>query len=60
MVKKACPKCLLLTEEDKCPRCEAKASKLWQGYLIVLDYQRSHIAEKMGINANGKYALKVR
>jgi len=60
MLKKACPKCLMLIEGDKCPKCEAKASKLWQGYLIVLDYERSQIAEKMGINANGKYALKVR
>jgi len=60
MVKKACPKCLMLTEEDKCPLCEAKASKLWQGYLIILDYQRSEIAQKIGITVNGKYALKVR
>jgi len=50
----------MLTEEDKCPLCEAKASKLWQGYLIILDYQRSEIAQKIGITVNGKYALKVR
>ncbi len=60
MVKKACPKCLLLTEEDRCAKCEAKTSKLWQGYLIILDYERSVIAQKVGLDTNGKYALKVR
>jgi len=60
IVKKACTKCLLISEEDKCPLCGAKTSKMWQGYLIILDYKRSKIAQKMGIKANGKYALKVR
>ena len=57
---KACKVCRLITEEDKCPKCGDKTSREWQGYLIMVDHSRSEIAKKVGINADGKYALKVR
>ncbi|UCF07418.1 MAG: DNA-directed RNA polymerase subunit E [Thermoplasmata archaeon] len=57
---KACKTCRIITEEDKCPICGEKTSREWQGYLIMVNHQRSEIAKKVGINANGKYALKVR
>ena len=58
--RKACRNCLLLTEEDSCPSCNGEVSKDWQGFLVVTDYSRSKIAEKMEIKVNGKYALRVR
>ena len=57
---KACKVCRLITEEDKCSKCGDKTSREWQGYLITVDHSRSEIAKKVGINADGKYALKVR
>ena len=57
---RACKICLLITEEDKCSKCGEKTSREWQGYLIMVNNSRSEIAKKVGIDANGKYALKVR
>jgi len=59
-VPKACKKCFHVTDEDVCPLCGSPTSKDWQGYVIVVDHTRSEIARKMGIHANGKYALRVR
>ena len=60
IVQKACKLCSFISVEDVCPRCGGQTSKEWQGYLAVLDFEKSEIAKKMGISANGKYALKVR
>jgi len=60
IVQKACKQCSFISEDDVCPRCGGQTSKEWQGYLAVLDFEKSEIAKKMGISANGKYALKVR
>ncbi len=62
MVKrlKACKDCYTLTEENTCPMCGGEVAREWQGYLIILEHEHSDIARKMGIHANGKFALKVR
>ncbi|MCL2890364.1 MAG: DNA-directed RNA polymerase subunit E [Methanomassiliicoccaceae archaeon] len=57
---KACKQCSFISLEDACPRCGGATSKEWQGYLVVVDYEKSDIAKKMGITSNGKYALRVR
>jgi DNA-directed RNA polymerase subunit E" len=57
---KACKACRFISEEDKCPKCGEKTSKEWQGYLIMVNHPRSEIGKKVGTDANGKYALKVR
>ena len=57
---RACKQCSFISEEDTCPRCGNATSKEWQGYLVVIDYEKSDIAKKMGITSNGKYALRVR
>jgi len=57
---KACKNCSFITEEDVCPLCGNQTSKEWQGYVIIIDHTRSEIAKRMGINVNGKFALKVR
>ena len=56
---KACKSCYHITELV-CPLCGGELSKEWQGYLVILDHDRSLIAQKMGIKANGRFALKVR
>ena len=59
---KACRDCHLISEDvDKCPSCHgANLSKDWMGYVVVIDPKKSVIAQKMQIDAPGKYALKVR
>lgn len=57
---KACKVCNLINEEDKCSVCGGQTSKEWQGYIIIMDHTRSEIARKMGIQSNGKFALRVR
>lgn len=57
---KACKQCHQLTDENVCPNCQAPTSKTWQGYVIVVEPDKSRIAAKMNIKKAGKYALKVR
>ena len=59
-VYKARKQCCFISEEDTCPRCGGQTSREWQGYLVVIDYEKSDIAKQMGISSNGKYALRVR
>ena len=59
-VLKACKDCSFISEDDVCPRCGGQTSKDWQGYLAVMDFETSAIAQRMGLSDNGKYALKVR
>ncbi len=59
-LEKACKKCSLVTEEDKCPQCGGETSKEWQGYVVILDHTKSEIARRMSIHVNGKFALRVR
>jgi DNA-directed RNA polymerase subunit E" len=57
---KACKRCHLLTEGNVCAFCNSPTSDQWQGYVIIIDPQRSRISQAMGIKMPGKYALKVR
>jgi len=59
-IVKACKNCSLITEEDECKVCGGVTSREWQGYVIIMDHTRSEIARKMGIQSNGKFALRVR
>lgn len=59
-VLKACKHCSFVTEEDKCPLCGSETSRDWQGYVVIVDHSKSEVAKKMGIKANGKFALRVR
>ncbi|MCL2149079.1 MAG: DNA-directed RNA polymerase, subunit E'' [Methanomassiliicoccaceae archaeon] len=61
LVYRACKQCMFLSETtDTCPRCGGPTSREWQGFVAVVDYEKSDIAKRMGISANGRYALKVR
>ena len=57
----ACKECHMILDEKECPRCpESEVSREWQGYVDVLDPEKSHIAKEMGIRTPGRYALRVR
>jgi len=64
---RACKRCLaILEEEETCPvyggppGTECDLSKDFHGVLIVLDKEKSAIAQRMGVPSKGTYALKVR
>lgn len=57
---RACKKCQFLTEMDKCSKCGGDTSREWQGYVYIVDYTTSSIAKSLGIESNGRFALKVR
>ncbi len=64
----ACKNCKMLHDGEKlkasgqntCSQCGGALTKEWQGYLAIVDFEKSEIAKTMGISKNGKYALKVR
>ena len=56
----ACQKCHYLAEEKVCPKCGGEMSREWQGYCVVIDFNKSQFARKMSITYNGRFALRVR
>jgi DNA-directed RNA polymerase subunit E" len=61
MKKKACKKCKAITLEDKCPACNSENMTInWKGKVYILDPEHSKIAEIMGIQTQGEFAIKVR
>ncbi len=59
--KKACKRCKMFVEGDKCPTCDiSNFSDNWQGRLYVKNVEKSHIAQEIGVKAKGEYAIKVK
>ncbi|MDO8556703.1 MAG: transcription elongation factor subunit Spt4 [Nanoarchaeota archaeon] len=60
MAKKACRKCKILVEGAKCPVCQGNDfSENWKGKLMIIDAEKSEIAQKVGIKQKGEYAIKI-
>lgn len=57
---RACKLCNFITEENTCPQCGDETSKDWQGYVIIIDPDKSKLAQEMNIRVPGRYALRVR
>lgn len=61
MSKKVCKKCKLFVTGNQCPLCKgSKFTENWKGKLIVIDANKSEIAQNIGIKTKGEYAIKVR
>ena len=61
MPQKACRACKIVTEDSVCPVCKSsELSEDFQGFVIILNAKKSQLAEKMGIDKEGQYALKIR
>ena len=57
----ACKECHLILEDKACPRCpDSEVSREWQGFVEVLNPEKSDLAKEMGIRTPGRYALRVR
>jgi len=60
-MKKACRKCKIIVEGGECPICKSSDFVTnWKGRLFIIDEQKSAIAKKIGLQAKGEYAIKVR
>ncbi len=60
MIDRACKACSVISNDEVCPNCGGQTSREWQGYIVVIDHEKSDIAKKMGITTNGRFALRVR
>ena len=62
-----CAECsVILPDPEKkndIPQCNrfpsAQVTTDWQGYVIIMDPERSEIAKRLNVDRPGKYALKV-
>jgi DNA-directed RNA polymerase subunit E" len=60
-MEKACKNCkVIIAQGEVCPMCGSSdlVSK-WNGYVVILNAEKSELAKKLGIAANGTYALNV-
>jgi len=60
---KACLSCRLLVprEVEVCPNCGSRRfTDEWEGFVIILDPERSAVAKSLNITKPGRYAIKVR
>jgi len=59
---KACKICKTIYEEgEKCPNCDSKESTdSYKGRIVVLNHEKSLIAEKLNIKNEGNFAIKTR
>ena len=61
MKDKACRVCHKISEDVKaCPACNGSdLTTFWSGFVIFINAEKSTIAQKMGINGIGKYAIRL-
>ncbi|MBN2067672.1 MAG: DNA-directed RNA polymerase, subunit E'' [Candidatus Diapherotrites archaeon] len=62
MVKeKACRNCrMVVMDETTCPNCGGTTfTTFWRGYVVIVDPEKSEIANRMGIQRKGKFALRL-
>lgn len=61
MKPKACKLCNQIHEVEKCPRCDSKEStESFKGRIVVLNPEKSEIAQKLKIKDKGNFAIKTR
>ncbi len=60
-MEKACKVCrFIISQGDVCPMCGSTTlTNKWNGYIVILNSEKSEIAKKLNIKANGTYALNV-
>lgn len=61
MAEYACRTCkLIIAQGNVCPLCGASnLTTKWSGHVVVLNVEKSEIAQKLGIKVNGSYAISI-
>ncbi len=59
---KACRECryIVYMNDKSCPRCGGELSEKFAGMIIILDPERSEIADVADLKAVGSYAIRVK
>ncbi len=59
---KACKICNTIVESgDKCPKCDSKElTEGFKGRIVVLNPEKSEIAQKLNLKEKGNFAIKTR
>jgi len=62
MVKpRACKICKTIHEEEKCPKCDSKEhTEGFKGRIVVINPEKSEIAQKLNLKEKGNFAIKTR
>ncbi|MCK9595948.1 hypothetical protein M0R19_02065 [Candidatus Pacearchaeota archaeon] len=61
MKPRACKFCNTIFEEEKCPKCSSKEStESFKGRIIVINPEKSEIAQKLNLKDKGNFAIKTR
>ena len=62
MEGKVCKNCrIIITHGDKCPLCNGTdLTTKWSGYVIVLNAEKSDIAQKISAKVNSTFALNIK
>lgn len=61
MSRKVCKKCKLFVDGNVCPICKGNQfTDNWKGRIVIIDPEKSEIAQKMEITHKGEYAIKVK
>jgi DNA-directed RNA polymerase subunit E" len=61
LTDKACKNCKFISNGPVCPNCKStNLSDDWSGLVVIMNAENSEVAKRMGINAPGRYALRVR
>ena len=62
MVKqKACKLCNTIYDGDKCPKCGSKEfTDSFKGRIVVINPEKSEIANKLNLKEKGNFAIKTR
>jgi DNA-directed RNA polymerase subunit E" len=61
MKPKACKICNTIYEGEKCPKCESKESTdSFKGRAVILNPEKSEIADKLKLKDKGNFAIKTK
>ena len=61
MKRKACKNCRIFVKGNECPLCKSSdLTSNWKGRMIIIDSNKSMIAEKLGIKTKGEYIIKAK
>jgi len=56
----ACRKCKALTSGKVCPVCgSTDLTSRWSGLIVILDPDKSKVAQILNIKSKGRYAIEV-
>ena len=60
MTERACINCRYISDSEVCPVCGGKTTTKFEGYILIINPNKSEIAKIMNIKIKGKYAQHIK